>query len=56
MSPLMFSLSPNLQDMQPLRLFPQPGHAARTSPVRHGKRGLGSTDEGRDTGETPTGS
>ncbi|NXR89075.1 PLPL6 esterase, partial [Hypocryptadius cinnamomeus] len=36
-------------DMQPLRLFPQPGHAARTSPVRHGKRGLGSTDEGRDT-------
>ncbi|XP_068035002.1 patatin-like phospholipase domain-containing protein 6 isoform X2 [Anomalospiza imberbis] len=38
-------------DMQPLRLFPQPGHAARTSPVRHGKRGLGSTDEGRDTAE-----
>lgn len=56
MSPLMSPLSPNLQDMQPLRLFPQPGHAARTSPVRHGKRGLGSTDEGRDTGETPTGS
>ncbi|NXT10609.1 PLPL6 esterase, partial [Prunella fulvescens] len=38
-------------DMQPLRLFPQPGHAARTSPVRHGKRSLGSTDEGRDTAE-----
>ncbi|NXA00046.1 PLPL6 esterase, partial [Nesospiza acunhae] len=38
-------------DMQPLRLFPQPGHAARTSPVRHSKRGLGSTDEGRDTAE-----
>ncbi|NXE71420.1 PLPL6 esterase, partial [Calcarius ornatus] len=36
-------------DMQPLRLFPQPGHAARTSPVRHSKRSLGSTDEGRDT-------
>ncbi|NWT28274.1 PLPL6 esterase, partial [Cardinalis cardinalis] len=38
-------------DMQPLRLFPQPGHAARTSPVRHSKRSLGSTDEGRDTAE-----
>ncbi|NXI03158.1 PLPL6 esterase, partial [Pachycephala philippinensis] len=38
-------------DMQPLRLFPQPGHTARTSPVRHGKRGLGSADEGRDTAE-----
>ncbi|OWK50135.1 Neuropathy target esterase [Lonchura striata] len=38
-------------DMQPLRLFPQPGHAARTSPVRHGKRGLGSADEGRDAAE-----
>ncbi|NXL06126.1 PLPL6 esterase, partial [Mesembrinibis cayennensis] len=37
-------------DMQPLRLFPQPGHAARTSPVRHGKRGLGSADEGREPG------
>ncbi|NXJ99675.1 PLPL6 esterase, partial [Corythaixoides concolor] len=35
-------------DMQPLRLFPQPGHAARTSPVRHGKRGLGGADEGRE--------
>ncbi|NXX16944.1 PLPL6 esterase, partial [Podargus strigoides] len=35
-------------DMQPLRLFPQPGHAARTSPVRHGKRGL---EEGKDPGE-----
>ncbi|NWW89995.1 PLPL6 esterase, partial [Rhynochetos jubatus] len=49
-------------DMQPLRLFPQPGHAARTSPVRHGKRGLGSADEGREPAdllkagglETPT--
>ncbi|XP_014117437.1 PREDICTED: neuropathy target esterase isoform X6 [Pseudopodoces humilis] len=38
-------------DMQPLRLFPQPGHAARTSPVRHGKRGLGSADEGREAAE-----
>ncbi|NXQ71954.1 PLPL6 esterase, partial [Quiscalus mexicanus] len=38
-------------DMQPLRLFPQPGHATRTSPVRHSKRSLGSTDEGRDTAE-----
>ncbi|XP_064293225.1 patatin-like phospholipase domain-containing protein 6 isoform X5 [Phalacrocorax carbo] len=35
-------------DMQPLRLFPQPGHAARTSPVRHGKRGLSGADEGRE--------
>ncbi|XP_056366550.1 patatin-like phospholipase domain-containing protein 6 [Oenanthe melanoleuca] len=39
-------------DMQPLRLFPQPSHAARTSPVRHGKRSLGSTDD-RDPGEPP---
>ncbi|XP_040468489.1 patatin-like phospholipase domain-containing protein 6 isoform X4 [Falco naumanni] len=38
-------------DMQPLRLFPQPGHTARTSPVRHGKRGLGGPDEGRDPAE-----
>ncbi|XP_059728120.1 patatin-like phospholipase domain-containing protein 6 isoform X3 [Haemorhous mexicanus] len=38
-------------DMQPLRLFPQPCHATRTSPVRHSKRSLGSTDEGRDTAE-----
>ncbi|NXA15884.1 PLPL6 esterase, partial [Sapayoa aenigma] len=37
-------------DMQPLRLFPQPGHTARTSPIRHGKRGLGSADEGREQG------
>ncbi|XP_074786080.1 patatin-like phospholipase domain-containing protein 6 isoform X3 [Athene noctua] len=37
-------------DMQPLRLFPQPNHAARTSPVRHGKRGLGGADEGREPG------
>ncbi|KAK2512447.1 Pnpla6 [Columba guinea] len=36
-------------DMQPLRLFPQPGHAARTSPVRHGKRGLGGAEEPGDT-------
>ncbi|NXJ72552.1 PLPL6 esterase, partial [Rostratula benghalensis] len=35
-------------DMQPLRLFPQAGHAARTSPVRHGKRGLGGVDESRE--------
>ncbi|XP_032533188.1 neuropathy target esterase isoform X2 [Chiroxiphia lanceolata] len=38
-------------DMQPLRLFPQPGHPARTSPVRHSKRGLGSADEGREQAE-----
>ncbi|KAM6229494.1 patatin-like phospholipase domain-containing protein 6 isoform 7-T7 [Spheniscus humboldti] len=38
-------------DMQPLRLFPQPGHAARTSPVRHGKRGLGGADEGRESAD-----
>ncbi|XP_068277787.1 patatin-like phospholipase domain-containing protein 6 isoform X8 [Nyctibius grandis] len=38
-------------DMQQLRLFPQPGHAARTSPVRHGKRGLGGADEGREPAE-----
>ncbi|XP_027529571.1 neuropathy target esterase-like, partial [Neopelma chrysocephalum] len=38
-------------DMQPLRLFPQPGHPARTSPIRHSKRGLGSTDEGREQAE-----
>uniref|UniRef100_A0A8C3HHT0 Patatin like phospholipase domain containing 6 n=1 Tax=Chrysemys picta bellii TaxID=8478 RepID=A0A8C3HHT0_CHRPI len=25
-------------EMQPLRLFPQPSHASRTSPVRHSKR------------------
>ncbi|XP_054828819.1 patatin-like phospholipase domain-containing protein 6 isoform X2 [Eublepharis macularius] len=25
-------------EMQPLRLFPQPGHTSRTSPVRHTKR------------------
>uniref|UniRef100_A0A803XS18 lysophospholipase n=1 Tax=Meleagris gallopavo TaxID=9103 RepID=A0A803XS18_MELGA len=35
-------------EMQPLRLFPQPSHATRTSPVRHGKRGLGSAEEGRE--------
>ncbi|XP_076216896.1 patatin-like phospholipase domain-containing protein 6 isoform X1 [Aptenodytes patagonicus] len=38
-------------DMQPLRLFPQPGHAARTSPIRHGKRGLGGADEGRESAD-----
>ncbi|XP_010170353.1 neuropathy target esterase, partial [Antrostomus carolinensis] len=35
-------------DMQPLRLFPQPGHTARTSPVRHSKRGPGGADEGKE--------
>ncbi|XP_015706525.1 neuropathy target esterase isoform X1 [Coturnix japonica] len=35
-------------EMQPLRLFPQPSHATRTSPVRHGKRGLGAAEEGRE--------
>lgn len=34
--------------MQPLRLFPQPGHATRTSPVRHSKRGLSAAEEGRE--------
>uniref|UniRef100_A0A8B9MEX9 lysophospholipase n=1 Tax=Accipiter nisus TaxID=211598 RepID=A0A8B9MEX9_9AVES len=42
-------------DMQPLRLFPQPGHAARTSPVRHGKRGLSSADDGREPGKSREG-
>ncbi|KAM4643845.1 patatin-like phospholipase domain-containing protein 6 [Amazona ochrocephala] len=32
-------------------LFSHPSHAARTSPVRHGKRGLGHTDEGREPAE-----
>lgn len=41
--------------MQPLRLFPQPGHAARTSPVRHGKRGLSSADDGREPGKSREG-
>ncbi|XP_029767585.1 neuropathy target esterase-like [Terrapene carolina triunguis] len=27
-----------MEEMQPLRLFPQPSHASRTSPVRHSKR------------------
>ncbi|XP_035164611.1 patatin-like phospholipase domain-containing protein 6 isoform X4 [Oxyura jamaicensis] len=35
-------------EMQPLRLFPQPGHATRTSPVRHSKRGLSAAEEGRE--------
>ncbi|XP_052536590.1 patatin-like phospholipase domain-containing protein 6 isoform X6 [Tympanuchus pallidicinctus] len=35
-------------EMQPLRLFPQPNLATRTSPVRHGKRGLGAAEEGRE--------
>ncbi|NXN12662.1 PLPL6 esterase, partial [Indicator maculatus] len=34
--------------MLPLKLFPQPGHATRTSPVRHGRRGLGTAEEGRE--------
>ncbi|NWY08066.1 PLPL6 esterase, partial [Nothoprocta ornata] len=36
-------------EMQPLRLFAQPGHAARTSPVRHGKRAPSGADEGRES-------
>ncbi|TFJ99674.1 cGMP-dependent protein kinase 1-like [Platysternon megacephalum] len=28
----------SVEEMQPLRLFPQPSHASRTSPVRHSKR------------------
>lgn len=43
------------QDMQPLRLFSQPGHAARTSPVRHAKRGLGGADESRETSKSQEG-
>ncbi|XP_010016915.1 PREDICTED: neuropathy target esterase, partial [Nestor notabilis] len=39
-------------DMQPPKLFPQPSHTARTSPVRHGKRGLGHMDEGREPGRS----
>ncbi|XP_042747028.1 patatin-like phospholipase domain-containing protein 6 isoform X8 [Lagopus leucura] len=35
-------------EMQPLRLFPQPNLATRTSPVRHGKRGLGTAEESRE--------
>ncbi|NWX20513.1 PLPL6 esterase, partial [Aegotheles bennettii] len=42
-------------DMQPLRLFPQPGHTARTSPVRHGKRGLSGAEEGREPGKNQDG-
>ncbi|KAL8168620.1 UNVERIFIED_CONTAM: Neuropathy target esterase [Gekko kuhli] len=38
-------------EMQPLRLFPQPGHASRTSPVRHGKRGI-STSSAEDAKES----
>ncbi|XP_067170826.1 patatin-like phospholipase domain-containing protein 6 isoform X6 [Apteryx mantelli] len=39
-------------EMQPLRLFAQPSHATRTSPVRHGKRVLSAAavaDEGRES-------
>ncbi|XP_053907860.1 patatin-like phospholipase domain-containing protein 6 isoform X3 [Cuculus canorus] len=39
-------------DMPPLRLFPQSGHTARTSPVRHGKRGFGGADDGRESAES----
>ncbi|NXD74579.1 PLPL6 esterase, partial [Eolophus roseicapillus] len=39
--------------LRPPKLFPQPSHAARTSPVRHGKRGLGHTDEGREPAAEP---
>ncbi|NWS78565.1 PLPL6 esterase, partial [Crotophaga sulcirostris] len=42
-------------DMQPLRLFPQSGHPTRTSPVRHGKRGLGGADEGKEPGRNQDG-
>ncbi|XP_065610025.1 patatin-like phospholipase domain-containing protein 6 isoform X2 [Cyrtonyx montezumae] len=35
-------------EMQPLRLFLQPGHTTRTSPVPHGRRGLGTAEEGRE--------
>uniref|UniRef100_A0A8V5GVX0 lysophospholipase n=1 Tax=Melopsittacus undulatus TaxID=13146 RepID=A0A8V5GVX0_MELUD len=39
-------------DMGPPKLFPQPSHAARTSPVRHGKRGFSHTEEGRELGRS----
>ncbi|XP_060119783.1 patatin-like phospholipase domain-containing protein 6 isoform X2 [Heteronotia binoei] len=38
-------------EMQPLRLFPQSGHASRTSPVRHSKRGI-STSSVEDARES----
>ncbi|XP_048358181.1 patatin-like phospholipase domain-containing protein 6 isoform X4 [Sphaerodactylus townsendi] len=38
--------------MQPLRLFPQPGHASRPSPVRHTKRAV-STSSPEEAREGP---
>ncbi|XP_068779087.1 patatin-like phospholipase domain-containing protein 6 isoform X5 [Struthio camelus] len=42
-------------EMQPLRLFAQPSHTARTSPVRHSKRVLSAAvaDEGRESTARP---
>ncbi|XP_062454469.1 patatin-like phospholipase domain-containing protein 6 isoform X4 [Rhea pennata] len=42
-------------EMQPLRLFAQPSHAARTSPVRHSKRVLSAAvaDEGKESAARP---
>ncbi|XP_030401372.1 neuropathy target esterase isoform X8 [Gopherus evgoodei] len=38
-------------EMQPLRLFPQPNHASRTSPVRHNKRviSISSIDDHKES-------
>ncbi|XP_044851722.1 patatin-like phospholipase domain-containing protein 6 isoform X8 [Mauremys mutica] len=38
-------------EMQPLRLFPQPSHASRTSPVRHSKRviSISSIDDHKES-------
>ncbi|XP_050781719.1 patatin-like phospholipase domain-containing protein 6 isoform X8 [Gopherus flavomarginatus] len=38
-------------EMQPLRLFPQPNHASRTSPVRHSKRviSISSIDDHKES-------
>nr|XP_009668718.1 PREDICTED: neuropathy target esterase [Struthio camelus australis] len=46
---------PLIFEMQPLRLFAQPSHAARTSPVRHSKRVLSAAvaDEGRESTARP---
>ncbi|XP_077180277.1 patatin-like phospholipase domain-containing protein 6 isoform X8 [Paroedura picta] len=42
-------------EMQPLRLFPQAGHASRTSPVRHSKRGIStsSVEDARESAGKP---
>nr|XP_048690156.1 patatin-like phospholipase domain-containing protein 6 isoform X7 [Caretta caretta] len=42
-------------EMQPLRLFPQPSHASRTSPVRHSKRviSVSSIDDHKENSGRP---